>query len=56
MLWKGEAVSFDRLLNGHTSAHYICGRREFAALGAPAGLGPDLVRTWSGIRLTLLEK
>jgi hypothetical protein len=28
-----KAVSFSRLPNGHVSAHYICGRRGFAARG-----------------------
>jgi hypothetical protein len=32
LLWKGKAVSFGRLSNEHLSAHYIYGRRGFAAL------------------------
>jgi len=33
LLSKGRAISFTRLFNEHASAHYICGRRGFAARG-----------------------
>jgi hypothetical protein len=36
LLSKGNVVSFSRLLNGHASAHYICGMRRFAARRVPA--------------------
>jgi hypothetical protein len=49
LLSKGTGVSFSRLLNGHASAHYICGRRGSVApgfarepVGEPFGLSSTL--------------